>query len=62
MISDHEPVAALLAIVIVLASLLLLAAMTDNMHGSVQVQAEYTGFDALAHQLFCGQARTLAGK
>ena len=52
MISQHEPVAALLAIVLVLASLLLLAVVTDNLHGSQQVQAEYAGFDALAYQLF----------
>jgi hypothetical protein len=56
MISHHEPVAALLAIVIVLAGLLLLAAITDNVHGSAQVQAEYAGFDALVHQLLDGQA------
>jgi len=62
MISHHEPVTALFAIVIVLASLLLLAATTDNMHGSLQVQAEYAGFDALAHQLFGGQPTTFAGK
>ena len=52
MMSHHEPVAALLAIVLVLASLLLLAIATDNLHGSIQVQAEYAGFDALANQLF----------
>ena len=52
MMSPHEPVAALLAIVLVLASLLLLAVVTDNLHGSQQVQAEYAGFDALANQLF----------
>jgi hypothetical protein len=55
MMSHHEPVAALLAllaIVLVLASLLLLAVATDNLHGSIQVQAEYAGFDALANQLF----------
>jgi len=52
MMSHHEPVAALLAIVLVLASLLLLAIATDNLHGSKQVQAEYAGFDALAKQLF----------
>ena len=52
MMSHHEPVAALLAIVLVLASLLLLAVATDNLHGSQQVQAEYAGFDALAKQVF----------
>jgi len=52
MMSQHEPVAALLAIVLILASLLLLAVATDNLHGSTQVQAEYAGFDALANQLF----------
>lgn len=52
MMSHHEPVAALLAIVLAIASLLLLAAVTDNLHGSQQVQAEYAGFDALARQLF----------
>lgn len=51
MISHHEPVAALLAIVLMLASLLLLAVLTDNVHGSQQVQAEYAGFDALVYQL-----------
>jgi hypothetical protein len=62
MISHHEPLTALLAIVIVLAGLLLLAAITDNVHGSVQVQAEYAGFDALVHQLFGDQARAVVGK
>ena len=63
MISQHEPVAALLAIVLVLASLLLLAVVTDNLHGSAQVQAEYAGFDALAKQLFgASLARTAAIK
>jgi hypothetical protein len=52
MMSHHEPVAALFAIVLALASLLLLAIVTDNLHGSQQVQAEYAGFDALAYQLF----------
>ena len=52
MMSHHEPVAALLAIVLVLASLLLLAVATDNLHGSQQVHDEYAGFDALAKQLF----------
>nr|WP_314630352.1 hypothetical protein [uncultured Noviherbaspirillum sp.] len=52
MMSHHEPVAALLAIVLVLASLLLLAVATDNLHGSQQVHAEYAGFDALARELF----------
>jgi hypothetical protein len=52
MMSHHESVAVLLAIVLVLASLLLAAAVTDNLHGSEQVQAEYAGFDALANQLF----------
>jgi hypothetical protein len=52
MLFHHEPLAALLAIVLVLASLLLLAAATDNLHGSKQVQAECAGFDALANQLF----------
>ena len=56
MMSHHEPVAVLLAIVLVLASLLLLAAITDNVHGSKQVQAEYAGFDALANQMFGGNA------
>ena len=54
MMSHHEPVAVLLSIILVLASLLLLAAMTDNVHGSQQVHAEYAGFDALANQLFGG--------
>lgn len=54
MISEHEPIAALLVIVVLLASLMLAAALTDNVHGSKQVQAEYAGFDALAHQLFSG--------
>ena len=35
-----------------LASVLLAAVVTDNIHGSKQVQAEYAGFDALANQLF----------
>ena len=56
MMSQHEPVAVLLAIVLALASLLFLAELTDNVHGSQQVQAEYTGFDALANALFGGQA------
>lgn len=54
MMSNHEPIAALLVIVVLLASLMLAAALTDNIHGSKQVQAEYTGFDALAQQLFGG--------
>ncbi len=54
MMSEHEPIAALLAIVVLLASLMLAAALTDNIHGSQQVQAEYAGFDALAQQLFGG--------
>jgi hypothetical protein len=61
MISHHEPVTALLAIVIVLAGLLLLAVITDNVHGSAQVKAEYAGFDALVHQLLDSQA-AVAGK
>jgi len=61
MISDHEPVAALLVIVILLASLVLGAVLTDNIHGSQQVHAEYAGFDALANQLFGGQA-AITGK
>ena len=52
MMSHHEPVAVLLAIVLAIASLLLLAAVTDNLHGSQQVKAEHVGFDALANQLF----------
>ena len=52
MMSHHEPVAALLAIVLAIASLLLVAAVTDNLHGSQQVKAEHVGFDALARQLF----------
>ena len=52
MMSQHEPVAVLLAIVVVLASLLLAAVVTDNLHGSKQVQAEYAGFNALSSQLF----------
>jgi hypothetical protein len=52
MMFHHDPLAALLAIVLALASLLLLAAATDNLHGSKQVQAECAGFDALANQLF----------
>jgi hypothetical protein len=52
LMSQHEPVAVLLAIVLVLASVLLAAVVTDNLHGSKQVQAEYAGFDALAYQLF----------
>lgn len=63
MMSPHESVAALLAIVLVLASLLLAAAVTDNLHGSKQVQAEYAGFDALANQLFgAGATKAVAGK
>ena len=54
MMSKHEPIAALFAIVVLLASLVLAAVLTDNMHGSQQVQAEYAGFDALAQQLFGG--------
>jgi hypothetical protein len=54
MMSEHEPIAALFAIVVLLASLVLAAVLTDNMHGSQQVQAEYAGFDALAQQLFGG--------
>ncbi|WP_194715649.1 hypothetical protein [Noviherbaspirillum soli] len=54
MMSEHEPIAALFAIVVLLASLVLAAALTDNVHGSQQVQAEYAGFDALAQQLFGG--------
>ena len=54
MMSQHEPIAALLAIVVLLASLMLAAALTDNIHGSQQVQAEYAGFDALAQHLFGG--------
>ncbi len=61
MISDHEPVAALLVIVILLASPVLGAVLTDNIHGSQQVHAEYAGFDALANQLFGGQA-AITGK
>ena len=60
MMSQHEPVAALLAIVLAIASLLLLAAVTDNLHGSQQVQAEYAGFDALARQLFGANTSTPA--
>ena len=56
MMSNHEPVAALLVIVLLLASLVLAAVLTDNVHGSQQVQAEYAGFDALANQLFGGSA------
>lgn len=63
MMSPHESVAVLLAIVLVLASLLLAAAVTDNLHGSKQVQAEYAGFDALANQLFGASAtKVAAGK
>ena len=54
MMSKHEPIAALFAIVVLLASLVLAAALTDNIHGSQQVKAEYAGFDALAQQLFGG--------
>jgi hypothetical protein len=54
MMSKHEPIAALFFIVVLLASLMLAAALTDNMHGSQQVHAEYAGFDALALQLFGG--------
>lgn len=54
MMSEHEPIAALLVIVVLLASLMLAAALTDNIHGSKQVQAEYAGFDALAQHLFGG--------
>ena len=54
MMSQHQPIAALLAIVVLLASLMLAAALTDNIHGSQQVQAEYAGFDALAQHLFGG--------
>jgi hypothetical protein len=61
MMSHHEPVAVLLAIVLALASLLLLAAATDNLHGSKQVQAEYAGFDALAQQLFGATVTPPAG-
>lgn len=61
MMSHHEPVAALLAIVLVLASLLLLAVATDNLHGSQQVHAEYTGFDALANQIFGATVQPAAG-
>lgn len=60
MMSHHQPVAALLAIVLVLASLLLLAVATDNLHGGQQVQAEYAGFDALAKQLFGASLKTAA--
>lgn len=62
MMSHHEPVAVLLAIVLALASLLLIAAVTDNVHGSQQVQAEYAGFDALANQLFGGTASVTAAR
>lgn len=63
MMSHHEPVAALLAIVLILASLMLLAIVTDNVHGSQQVHAEYAGFDALAKQLFgAGMAAPAGGK
>jgi hypothetical protein len=63
MMSHHESVAVLLAIVLVLASLLLAAAVTDNLHGGKQVQAEYAGFDALANQLFgAGATKVAAGK
>jgi hypothetical protein len=54
MMSEHEPIAALFVIVVLLASLMLAAALTDNVHGSQQVQAEYAGFDALAQHLFGG--------
>jgi NADH:ubiquinone oxidoreductase subunit 6 (subunit J) len=54
MMSEHEPIAALFVIVVLLASLMVVAALTDNIHGSQQVQAEYAGFDALAQQLFGG--------
>ena len=54
MMSKHEPIAALFFIVVLLASLVLAAALTDNIHGSQQVKAEYAGFDALAQQLFGG--------
>jgi hypothetical protein len=63
MMSHHESVAVLLAIVLVLASLLLAGAVTDNLHGGKQVQAEYAGFDALANQLFgAGTAKVTPGK
>jgi hypothetical protein len=63
MMSHHESVAALLAIVLALASLMLLAVATDNLHGSKQVQAEYAGFDALANQLFgANPGKTVAAK
>lgn len=61
MMSHHEPVAALLAIVLVLASFFLLVAVTDNLHGGKQVQAEYAGFDALANQLFGAKLTAPAG-
>lgn len=54
MMSDRQPIAALFVIVVLLASLMLAAALTDNIHGSQQVKAEYAGFDALAQQLFGG--------
>ena len=62
MMCHHEPVAALLAIVLVLASLMFVAVLTDNVHGSKQVQAEYAGFDALANQMFGGAATNIARK
>ena len=61
MMSEREPIAALFVIVLLLASLVLAAALTDNIHGSQQVQAEYAGFDALAKQLF-GDANTMPSK
>lgn len=61
MMSEREPIAALFVIVLLLASLMLAAALTDNIHGSQQVQAEYAGFDALAKQLF-GGASTIPSK
>lgn len=62
MMCHHEPVAALLAIVLALASLMFVAVLTDNVHGSKQVQAEYAGFDALANQMFGGTATNVARK
>ena len=54
MMSQHEPNAAVNYILELIASLILATALTDNIHGSKQVQAEYAGFDALAQHLFGG--------
>jgi hypothetical protein len=43
---------ALLAIVLALAGAVALAIATDNLHGSRQLEDEYSGFNALVYQLF----------